>query len=108
HTRSKRDWSSDVCSSDLEYQDRVSLPENADDGVVVADVENNSPAATAGLKQFDTIAKINDKEVNSYLDVKSYLYSSTKPNDKITVTILRYGKTIKKSVKLGTVKNDQN
>lgn len=91
-----------------EYQDRVSLPENADDGVVVADVENNSPAATAGLKQFDTIAKINDKEVNSYLDVKSYLYSSTKPNDKITVTILRDGKTIKKSVKLGTVKNDQS
>src|SRR5699024_12231783 len=90
------------------YQDRVSLPENADDGVVVADVENNSPAATAGLKQFDTIAKINDKEVNSYLDVKSYLYSSTKPNDKITVTILMDGITKKKSVKLATVKNDQS
>src|SRR5699024_9604954 len=54
-----------------EYQDRVSLPKNADDGVVVADVEDRSPAASAGLKQFDTIIKINDKQVHSYLDIKS-------------------------------------
>src|SRR5699024_11695181 len=84
-----------------EYQDRVSLPKNADDGVVVADVEDRSPAASAGLKQFDTIIKINDKQVHSYLDIKSYLYSSTKPNDKVTLTILRDGKTMKKSIKLG-------
>src|SRR5699024_10085001 len=91
-----------------EYQDRVSLPKNADDGVVVADVEDRSPAASAGLKQFDTIIKINDKQVHSYLDIKSYLYSSTKPNDKVTLTILRDGKTMKKSIKLGTVKHNQN
>lgn len=90
------------------YQDRVSLPKNADDGVVVADVEDRSPAASAGLKQFDTIIKINDKQVHSYLDIKSYLYSSTKPNDKVTLTILRDGKTMKKSIKLGTVKHNQN
>src|SRR5712664_957468 len=50
HTRSDRDWSSDVCSSDLMLQDeRVGLPVLAQglDDVEVSEQEQRLPAAVA-------------------------------------------------------------
>jgi S1-C subfamily serine protease len=60
--------------------------------VFLESVDDNGPAALAGLKAGDIITKVNDVVVNSvsaFEEEISYRY----PGDKITLTYLRNGKT---------------
>src|SRR5699024_8153323 len=41
-----------------QYQQKINLPDDVDSGMVVADIEQGSPADDAGLDQFDVITKI--------------------------------------------------
>lgn len=75
-----------------QYRNKVTLPKNTEEAIVIANVADDSPAKKAGLKQFDTLLSINDENLSSYLDLKSYLYANTKPGDAIKVTVLRDGK----------------
>ncbi|SHN31737.1 S1C family serine protease [Gracilibacillus kekensis] len=72
-------------------QETLKLEESVEDGIVVADIESNSPADEAGLKQYDVVTKIDDKEISSMLDLKTYLYRETEIGDEITVTFYREG-----------------
>lgn len=75
-----------------QYRDRVVLPEDAQGGMVVADVQASSPADEAGLQQFDVITKIDGDEIATLLDLRKYLYSETSINEKVDIEIYRNGK----------------
>jgi hypothetical protein len=68
---------------------QVDLPRGI--GLVVEQVEENSPAAAAGLEQYDVISKINDQWlVNS--QQFGVLVRMNKPGDEVAITVLRQGK----------------
>ncbi|MUK89759.1 PDZ domain-containing protein [Ornithinibacillus sp. L9] len=74
-----------------QYRHNIVLPEEIEEGMVIADVETGSPADQAGLQQFDVITKINDKEVTSILELRKYMYSQTTIGDTVTLEIYRNG-----------------
>jgi S1-C subfamily serine protease len=93
-----------------------SLNLSVDHGVLVGQVEPNSPAAKAGLKAGttqatingqtltlggDVITKIDGKEIRTFDDLSGTI-TNHKPGDTIQLAILRGGKTITVSVTLAS------
>lgn len=89
-------------------------------GILVNEVTPGGPAAQAGLRGSsrnatidgvqvpvggDVITAINGKAVKGMDDLISYLGSQTRPGDKVTLSILRDGKSIEIPVTLGTRPN---
>lgn len=64
-------------------------------------IQANGPAAKAGIKEKDIITKVNGVEVGPGRSI-STLVGEFKPGDKVTLTILRNGKTQDISLTLGT------
>ncbi len=69
-------------------------------GVVIGTVEDNSPAAQAGLKKGDIITKINDHVITSVNYFKYYL-NRYKVGDKVTISYTRDGKDNTTELELG-------
>jgi len=74
-------------------------------GAIVADVTEDSPALEAGVKQGDTILKIDGKDVSDSRDL-SRRVAGIKPGDEVPLTIVRDGKTMDLEVKIGTMPDD--
>ena len=73
---------------------------NIDNGIYVVEIEKNSPASNSELKEKDIIESIDDKELKTMNDLKTYIYTK-KPDDTVTLKIKR-GKISKEiTVKLG-------
>lgn len=70
---------------------RIVLEANQE-GAVVIDTQDGSPASKAGLKLGDVITKIEDYNVTSVARLKYYLYKYA-PGDKVKITYIRDGKT---------------
>jgi len=70
------------------------------DGAIVADVVRKSPAFQAGIRPYDVIVDVNGdkvKDANALTDkIKTY-----KVNDTVTIGVMRDGKRIDASVKIG-------
>ena len=81
------------------YYYQVQVNRNIKSGVVVASVENNSPASKAGLQKGDVIVKIGDKEVSNISKLKYYLYQYN-IDDTIEVTFIRNNETKTVKIKL--------
>jgi serine protease Do len=60
----------------------------ATSGVLIAKVEDNSPAQKAGLKRYDLIVAVNGKAVKTKTDLQMEIANSA-PGDEISVTIFR-------------------
>ncbi len=75
----------------MQYRHNVVLPEGVEEGMVIASVEPGSPAADAGLQQFDVITKINDHETPTALELRKYMYSETQVGDSVNLEIYRNG-----------------
>src|SRR5215813_6320742 len=87
HTRCGRDWSSDVCSSDLgPYFGSVPDFGENKDGVKFSDVRPGSPAAKAGLRAGDVLTKFGDKTIHNLYDFTDALRRS-KVGDLVEVTV---------------------
>jgi serine protease Do len=71
-------------------------------GAIVSDVTEDSPALAAGIKQGDTILKVDGKEVAGSRDV-SRKVAQLKPGQSVPVTLVRDGKTMDIEVKIGTM-----
>jgi S1-C subfamily serine protease len=65
-----------------------------------AAVVDGSPAAKAGVKEKDIITKVNNITIDDNTSLTGAL-SKYKPGDKVTLTIIRNGKTITVPVILG-------
>jgi len=78
-----------------------SVPDFRDDvkGVLFADVQTDSPAAKAGLKQGDLLVAFDGKPVQNLYDF-FYALSPKKPGDKVAVVVKRDGHDVKVDVTL--------
>jgi aminopeptidase YwaD len=78
-----------------------SVPDFRDDlkGVLFADVQNNSPAAKAGLKPGDLMVQFDGKPIENLYDF-TYALRSKKPGDHVTVVVKRNGQDVKADVLL--------
>ena len=78
---------------------RITLDANQT-GAVIIQVQEDSPAAKAGLEMGDIITKIGDYEIDSVARLKYYLYKYA-PGDKVEITFIRNGKTKTETISLG-------
>lgn len=68
-------------------------------GVIIGDVDSESGAAIAGIKEGDVIRQIDNIEVRKMSDLTGYI-GSKRPDDVVKVTVLRNGKEREFDVKL--------
>ena len=68
----------------------LDLPENQ--GLIVANVVPDSPAAKAGLQQHDILLRANDKELHDMQDLVELVLSEGPKKGQITLEILRHNK----------------
>ncbi|MGO9114562.1 MAG: S1C family serine protease [Thermoguttaceae bacterium] len=76
---------------------QLSLPIGV--GLVVEVIDEDSPAAKAGLKQYDVLHKLND-QILINLEQLAILVRTFKPGDEVTLTVLRQSKPITLKAKL--------
>lgn len=72
-------------------------------GIYVAYVAPDGPCFNSGIKAGDIITKIDHYDVNKMTELRGYVYTK-KPDDTISVKILRNKKELSVNVKLGTKK----
>lgn len=84
---------------DLRVANAVKLPPNTK-GVLIARVEEGSPAEQAGLLQKDVLTRINGTPVASSKEVQK-LVREHKPGEKLVMTLLRQQESIQIPVKIG-------
>lgn len=70
------------------------------DGVVVRRVAPGSPALQAGVQVGDIVVQFNEKPIRSASDLTRELYFA-RPNQRITLTVLREGRQVRLTVTLG-------
>lgn len=80
---------------------RIKISDNINYGVVIATVENDSPASKAGLKQGDVVIKVEDKKVTDIAEFRYYLYSHN-IDDTVKLTVNRDGQEKELEIKLGS------
>ena len=71
-----------------------------DVGVYVAQVALDGPSSKAGIKVGDIITKIDSTEINKMTELRTYIYQK-KPNDVVTLTIIRNNREYSIQVSLG-------
>lgn len=81
------------------YRNNILLDENIESGVVVVNVQDNTPAKDAGLQKGDVILKIGDTDVEDGAHLKYALYKYT-VGDTVKITVYRNKKIEEVSVKL--------
>lgn len=81
--------------------------DNSVQGVYVADVTSGGPADKAGVQADDVVTAIDNQSIHSFEDLLSYLFSSTKPEQKAVLQILRNGEEKQLEVVLGVRPSEQ-
>ncbi len=76
-----------------------------ENGALISDIQNNSPASKAGLKVGDIIVSINNKKINNSSDLAIQIASHS-PGDIIKLRLWRKNKFMNINVTLGTKKGD--
>lgn len=86
---------------DIPENYRAGLP--IDYGVAVKSVSPGGPADKAGLKSGDVIAKIDNNQVKTFLDLRRYLFTK-KPGDSVEISYYRNNQESKVTVSLEEIK----
>lgn len=81
-------------------QETLKLPNDITTGVVVDDVLENSPAAAAGMKQYDVIVEMDGEKIGNMLELRQHLYTEKEVGDTMTMKVYRQGKLVEISMKL--------
>lgn len=68
------------------------IPDNVKGGVMVGNVDPDSPAGKAGFKEEDVITEVNGKAIDSSTALRKVLYTDLKVGDQAKFTIYREGK----------------
>ena len=76
-------------------------------GALIAMVEKSSPAEKGGVEPGDIILKFNNNIITSSSDLPKFV-GTTKPSTRVPVEILRKGKKIKLSIKVGKMPSEEN
>ena len=72
-----------------------------DYGVIITEVQENSPASKAGIKSGDIIVAVNGKKVEKPNDLQKYIMRNP-PGTTVLITVIRDGKRKNIKVKLGS------
>jgi len=72
------------------------------DSAVITDVVDDSPAAKAGIRVSDVIVEFDGADVKDFPTL-ARLVRARQPGDKVSVTVLRQGKTVPLELVLGSV-----
>ncbi|EON70888.1 S1C family serine protease [Lysinibacillus sphaericus] len=81
-------------------QQTLKLPEEVTTGVVITQVMDNSPAAKAGVKQYDVIVEMDGEKIETAIDLRKHLYNEKKTGDDLTMKVYRQGKLVELSLTL--------
>ncbi|MGN4123539.1 S1C family serine protease [Lysinibacillus sphaericus] len=81
-------------------QQTLKLPEEVTTGVVITNVMDNSPAAKAGVKQYDVIVEMDGEKIETAIDLRKHLYNEKKTGDDLTMKVYRQGKLVELSLTL--------
>ena len=73
------------------WQQRITLPKDVEEGVVVVEISEKSGASKSGLKSGDVIVGLNGSNVKNAAYLKYLLYKYN-PGDKVKITYNREGK----------------
>ncbi len=83
----------------LNFETAQSFGLESNDGALVGRVEDDTPAAEAGLKHGDVLLSVDGRKIKTTRDLIEYV-ANKGPNTKVTLVVLRDGKKIDKVVKL--------
>ena len=86
------------------WQNRIVIPENIEEGVVVVEISSNSGASKSGLQKGDIIIGLNDSNVKNAAYLKYLLYKYN-PGDTVKITYNRDGKILTTNITL--TKNEE-
>jgi serine protease Do len=84
--------------------EKLRLPNDVLNGVIVESVEKGSPAETAGLKTYDVIVSFDDQPIKSIVDLRKHLFEKKQVGESMKVSYYRDGKLQSTTVKLGETK----
>ena len=97
----------DLTGINSRYIDELKLPDAVTAGVVIAKVQKDLPADTAGLKKYDVITKIGDTKVTTSTELQSALYKYS-IGDEMKVTFYRESKEKTATIKLAASSDKLN
>jgi serine protease Do len=83
------------------WKETLQLPRDVTEGVCILDVRSPSPAAQAGLREYDVIVEADGKLVRNIIEFRTILYNK-KINDKMKIVFYRGANKEKATVKLGS------
>lgn len=81
-------------------QEALKLPADITHGVAVMQVQANSPAAQAGLKELDVIVEMDGEQINDTIDLRQHLYNKKKIGDTLAIKYYREGKLLETTMTL--------
>lgn len=90
---------SDLSNTYTLYSENIEIDDSIESGIVVVNVNDNTPAATAKFQKGDVIIKLNDDDITSVTNFRYNLYKYN-VGDTITITYIRDGKENKVEVNL--------
>ena len=88
--------------SQYHQQNTLKLPNGVTSGVAITGVQSGSPAAKAGIQEFDVIIEMDGEKVNDVVELRQYLYNEKKIGQKVKLTFYRDGKKKTAEVTLTT------
>ena len=91
----------DIINENAKFMYRVEK-----EGVYVSYVQPDSAAQQAGIKAYDRLVKIDDKEISESTDLTNY-HEKHKKGDKVKIVVERDGKEITLDVTLGERPSDE-
>jgi serine protease Do len=83
----------------IDYEQQQAFGLASRDGALVSSVEDDTPAADAGLQHGDVIVEVDGHEVKDTRQLISYI-SGKGPDSRVEVVLIRDGKRLQKTVKL--------
>ena len=81
------------------------LPNDLKEGVMVSNVDPNSPASKAGLVVQDVIVSINGTKIKDSNELRKYLYTELEVGDKAQLEVYRGNEKV--SVQLALISNSR-
>jgi serine protease Do len=85
------------------YERQLGVDLNADSGVIIIEVMQNSPASKAELRSGDIITKIDNQDIGNMNNLKKVLYKYKK-GDKAKLSIVRNGKEKQVEIKFSDLR----
>ncbi len=83
------------------YQQELNLPEDINYGVILRQVQPDSPAERAGLQEMDVIVEMDGDTIKDVIDLRKHLYNKKKIGEELSIKFYRNGTIEETTMTLG-------